>query len=121
METDELLRRISASWLESVARAMCTAFVLRVVKLKRIHDKAAAQLGLDADCLERNAGSVLGQGDLWDPALGVTRVILCAAPGLTHVKLGSPYEYLDDRYSHGDSEDILKNLEHLLVTLRTRI
>ena len=100
---------------------MCTGFVLRVVKLKKLSDKAASHLGADADCLEKNAGSVLPQGAFWDPALGVCRVVLMANPGLTHLKLGNPSQYLDEKYYQDPASlGALKNLEQVLVTMRTR-
>ncbi|KAH9256257.1 hypothetical protein BASA81_005478 [Batrachochytrium salamandrivorans] len=122
-EEEDIPRQVSASWLECIARAMCTGLVLRVVKLKSISDPLAAKLGADTDMLEKNAGSVLSPGDKWDPALGVCRVVLSAEPGLTYLKLGDPKEHLDSRYlAEGEehADDALKALEHLLVGLRTR-
>lgn len=120
---EDIPRQVSASWLECIARAMCTGLVLRVVKLKSISDSLAAKLGADTDMLEKNAGSVLSPGDRWDPALGVCRVVLSAEPGLTYLKLGDPKAHLDSRYlAEGEehADDALKALEHLLVGLRTR-
>jgi hypothetical protein len=120
-DPEEIARLISVSWLEAIGRAMCTAFVLRVLKLKKVSDKSAAQLGTDADCLEKNTGSVFAQGVLWDPALGVCRVVLSAGPGLTHLRLGNPLQHLDDRYfREPESIEPLKALEHELVALRNR-
>lgn len=119
-DPEELSRLIAASWLEAVGRAMCTAFVLRVLRLKKVSDAYAAQLGADADCLEKNT-MLLAQGVHWDPALGICRVVMSAGPGLTHLKLGNPAQHLDDRYFlDASSGDTLKSLEHLLVALRNR-
>lgn len=120
-DPEELVRQVSASWLEAVARAMSTGFVLRLLQVKKLNDKTSAQLGEDADCLEKNVGSVLGQTDLWDPALGTCRIILSAGPGLTQLKLGDPTQYLDERYcTEPESVEALKALEHQLVALRNR-
>ena len=120
-ENEDLARTVSASWLETVARGLSTGFVLRTVKQKKVSDRAAAQLKSDADCLEKNIGSIFAQGVLWDPALGVCRVVLSAGPGLTHLKLGNPAQHLDERYYLDlNGSDALKSLEHVLVALRNR-
>jgi hypothetical protein len=104
---DDLSRRIPASWLEAVARAVGTGFVLRVLGRRQVLDrKAAAKLGADADLIEKNVASLLVSGSLWDPVLGVTRAALCGVPFDAHAK-----------YAQGDP-DVLGRLERLIAKKR---
>jgi len=86
-EAETWAHRITASWLETVARAMATGFVLRVLERKQVLDrKAAAKLCVDADLVEKNVASLLVSGSRWDPMLGATRAALGGVPFDAHAK-----------------------------------
>jgi len=104
-EDEDMARRITSSWLEVLARSLGTVFSLKFLQRPgMLSEPARAQLGVDADSLEKNIGSILMEDSKWDPILGHIRAFL--------LKQEAPRE--DPRYAVVADDAALVTLQVLL-------